>query len=276
MTDGYIHVSYLDLAIALLLIGLAAAVSYWQKLALERDMAIGTLRAFVQLLAVGLVLQEIFDAARWYWVLLALAVMTTVAGWNAMKRQTGSRRGVFLLMTGAIALGGILTLVIVIGVVLRVRPWYQPQYVIPIAGMIIGNAMTGAALVVNRLRCELLLRRNEVEAALTLGATSRVAASTSLREALRAAMMPTVVSMMTVGIVQLPGMMTGQIISGVRPVDAVRYQIIVVLMIAAATAITTMAAAFRALRLFFTPAHQLAPQLEFGREWDAYVKAAGR
>lgn len=264
--DTYIHITYLDLLIALILIGITAGVSRWQRLGLERDITIGTVRTFVQLLAVGLVLQQIFDAARWYWVILALSVMVTVAGWNAMERQTGPKQGLLSLMTGAIALGSAVCLAIVIGVVLRVRPWYQPRYVIPIAGMIIGNAMTGAALVVNRLRSEIVLRRSEVEAALALGATSRGAAGGALREALRAAMMPTISSMMTVGIVSLPGMMTGQIISGTRPAEAVRYQVVVVLMVAAATAITAITAGFRALRVFFTPAHQLSPALDLTRQ----------
>ena len=268
--SAYIHISLIDLLIALLFVGVTAMVSYWQGLGLERDIAVGTVRTFVQLLTVGFVLQRLFDASRWYWVVAALAAMTTVAGYNAMKRQSGAKQGLFAVMTAAIAAGGGIALMLVIGVVLRVRPWYQPQYVIPIAGMIIGNSMTGAALVVNRFHSELTLRRSEVEASLALGATSREAAAGALRESLRAAMMPTINSMMTVGLVQLPGMMTGQIISGVSPLDAVRYQVVVMLMIAAATAVTAMTAAFGTLGVFFTPAQQLSPRLELGRHWDAY------
>ena len=268
--SAYIHISLIDLLMALLFVGVTALVSYWQGLGLERDIAVGTVRTFVQLLTVGFVLQRLFDASRWYWVVAALAAMTTVAGYNAMKRQSGAKQGLFAVMTAAIAAGGGIALMLVIGVVLRVRPWYQPQYVIPIAGMIIGNSMTGAALVVNRFHSELTLRRSEVEASLALGATSREAAAGALRESLRAAMMPTINSMMTVGLVQLPGMMTGQIISGVSPLDAVRYQVVVMLMIAAATAVTAMTAAFGTLGVFFTPAQQLSPRLELGRHWDAY------
>ncbi len=268
--NAYIHISLIDLLIALLFVGVTALVSYWQGLGLERDIAVGTVRTFVQLLTVGFVLQRLFDASRWYWVVTALAIMTTVAGYNAMKRQSGAKQGLFAVMTAAITTGGVITLILVIGVVLRVRPWYQPQYVIPIAGMIIGNSMTGAALVANRFHSELTLRRSEIEASLALGATAREAAAGALRESLRAAMMPTINSMMTVGLVQLPGMMTGQIISGASPLDAVRYQVVVMLMIAAATAVTAMTAAFGALGIFFTPAQQLSPRLELGRHWDAY------
>ena len=274
--SAYIHISLIDLLIALLFVGVTALVSYWQGLGLERDIAVGTVRTFVQLLTVGFVLQRLFDASRWHWVVAALAAMTTVAGYNAMKRQSGAKQGLFAVMTAAIAAGGGIALMLVIGVVLRVRPWYQPQYVIPIAGMIIGNSMTGAALVVNRFHSELTLRRSEVEASLALGATSREAAAGALRESLRAAMMPTINSMMTVGLVQLPGMMTGQIISGVSPLDAVRYQVVVMLMIAAATAVTAMTAAFGTLGVFFTPAQQLSPQLELGMHWDPYRARTGR
>ena len=270
-TNSYIHITNLDLAIALLFVAITALVSRWQKLGLERDIATGTVRTFVQLLAVGFVLQQLFSTSRWYWVIFALAVMTTVAAYNAMKRQAGAKQGLFVVMASSIATAAAITLILVVGLVLRVRPWYQPQYVIPIAGMIIGNSMNGAALVVNRLHSELTLRRNAIEAALALGASTREAASQALRESLRAAMMPTINSMMTVGLVQLPGMMTGQIISGVSPLDAVRYQIVVMLMIAAATAITAMAAAFGALGVFFTPAEQLSPRLELGKHWDTYA-----
>jgi len=261
----------MDLLIALLFIAISGAISHWQKLELERDMAVGTIRAFAQLLAVGFVLQQLFDAARWYWVVLALAIMTTVAAHNGVRRQTGAKQGLFTVMMAAIATGASITLILVIGVVLRVRPWYMPQYVIPIAGMILGNCMNGAALVVNRLHSELTLRRNQVEAALALGAPAKKAASEAMRESLRAAMMPTINSMMTVGLVHLPGMMTGQMISGTSPLDAVRYQIVVMLMIAAATAVTAMTAAFGALGVFFTPFHQLSPRLELGEAWDAYT-----
>ncbi len=270
-TSSYIHISNLDLVIALVFVAITILLSYWQRLGLERDIAIGTVRTFLQLLTVGFVLQQLFTATHWVWVILALAIMTTVASHNAVKRQAGSKQGLFMIMTVAIAAAGAITLLLVIGVILRVRPWYQPQYIIPIAGMIIGNAMNGAALVVNRLHSELILRRNEVEAMLALGATAKQAAGEALRESLRTAMMPTINSMMTVGLVQLPGMMTGQIISGANPLDAVRYQIVVMLMIAAATGVTAIISAFGALGVFFTPNHQLSLRLELGKHWDEYI-----
>src|SRR5947199_10091967 len=123
--------------------------------------------------------------------------------------------------------------------------------------MILGNAMTGAALAVERLSSEIRARRLQIEAALSLGATSRQAADAAVRAAVKAALVPTINAMMVVGIVQLPGMMTGQILGGAAPEQAVRYQMVVMYMLAAAVALTSATATLLAYRASFTPAHQL-------------------
>lgn len=253
----YININLGDIGLALLLVGITLAVSVWERLDLHKDLIIGTVRSFIQLMAVGYLLQLIFNLNRWYLVLLALTIMLTTAAANAYGRQKERWPELFVVMLCAIGLGGVVALIIVIGVVLKVRPWYQPQYLIPIAGMILGNAMVGAALAVNRLTGEINAHRGEIEAALALGASARRAIAPHLRAAVRAAMLPTISMMMTVGIVQLPGMMTGQIIAGADPTAAVRYQIVVTYMIGAAGAITTITAALWAYRYYFTPNHQL-------------------
>jgi putative ABC transport system permease protein len=153
--------------------------------------------------------------------------------------------------------GAGLTLAYVDAVVLRLRPWYDPQYLIPLFGMIIGNAMNGAALAAERLNGEMELRRGEVEALLALGASPARASAEAVRRALVAALMPTVNMLMVVGLVSLPGMMTGQIIAGSSPLTAVRYQIVVVFMLAGAVAVTAVVVALWYRRTFFTAAEQL-------------------
>jgi len=148
------------------------------------------------------------------------------------------------------------TLFYVIAVVVRVRPWYEPQYIIPIAGMILGSAMTSAALAGDRLQSDLRVRADEVEARLALGFSGPEAVQPVVRAALRAAMIPTVNGMMTVGLVQLPGMMTGQILAGSSPLLAIKYQLVVVFMQAAATAIAAMLFVRLAVARYLTPAHQ--------------------
>jgi putative ABC transport system permease protein len=160
-------------------------------------------------------------------------------------------------MSLSIAGGSFLVLAIVIGLVIRPRHWYDPQYTVPLAGMILGNSMTAGTLAVERLSSEIRARRLEIEAALSLGATSRQAGDRAIRAAVNAALLPTINVMMVVGIVQLPGMMTGQILAGNSPLQAVNYQILVTYMIAAAAAITGVSAALLAHRSIFTAAHQL-------------------
>jgi len=254
---GVIALSPWQVGLAVLLIGLVVAVSARQALGLERDLLVGALRAVVQLYGVGLILGAVFASAQWYWVLLMLAVMTAVATQAAVSRLKQPIPGGHQIAAATLASSTALTLAYVLSIVVRVRPWYDPQYVIPLAGMILGNAMTSAALAGERLQAELRTRLGEVEARLTLGFSGREAVEPLVRSALRAAMIPTINGMATVGLVQLPGMMTGQILAGSSPRLAIEYQIVVVFMLAAATAMASLGFVRLAAGRYLTPAHQL-------------------
>jgi putative ABC transport system permease protein len=243
--------------LALPLVVAVLVVSARQRLGLERDLAIGTVRTIVQLYLVGFILAAVFAAARWYWVLLILGVMTAVATHAAVSRLGRPLPGASWIAAVALSVSTAATLAYVIGAVVQVRPWYEPQYIIPIAGMILGNSMTSAALAGDRLQSDLRARRDEIEARLALGFSGREALQPLVRAALRAAMIPTVNGMMTVGVVQLPGMMTGQILAGSSPLVAIRYQILVVFMLAAGTAIGSLLFVRLAAGRYLTPAHQL-------------------
>jgi len=246
-----------QLALASLLVVVVIAVSVMQRLGLERDLVIGAVRTIVQLYLVGLVLAAVFAAATWYWVVLILVVMTAVATHAAVSRLGRPLPGAYWIAAAALSVSTTATLAWVIGVIVQVRPWWEPQYIIPIAGMILGNSMTSAALAGDRLQSDLRARRDEVEARLALGFSGREALQPLVRGALRAAMIPTVNVMMTVGVVQLPGMMTGQILAGSSPLLAIRYQIVVVFMQAAATAIGSLIFVRLAAGRYLTAAHQL-------------------
>lgn len=246
-----------QLALALLLVVAVIAVSVMQRLGLERDLAIGAVRTIVQLYLVGLILAAVFAAATWYWVVLILVVMTAVATHAAISRLGRPLPGAYWIAATALSVSTTATLAWVIGAIVQVRPWWEPQYIIPIAGMILGNSMTSAALAGDRLQSDLRARRDEVEARLALGFSGREALQPLVRGALRAAMIPTVNAMMTVGVVQLPGMMTGQILAGSSPLLAIRYQIVVVFMQAAATAIGSLIFVRLAAGRYLTAAHQL-------------------
>jgi putative ABC transport system permease protein len=252
-----IELSFWQVALALLLVGAVVAISARQSLGLERDLVIGSLRTMVQLYLVGLILAAVFATARWYWVLLILAAMTAVATHAAVSRLTKPIPGAYRIAGVALTISTAATLAYVIGVVVQAHPWYEPQYLSPIAGMILGNSMTSAALAGDRLQGDLRARRDEVEARLALGFSGREAVQPMVRASLRAAMIPTVNGMMTVGLVQLPGMMTGQILAGSSPLVAIRYQIVVVFMLAAATAVGSLLFVRLAAGRYLTAAHQL-------------------
>jgi putative ABC transport system permease protein len=262
MTGGLIDLSWIDLALASALVMVAIALSVWQRLGLTRGFLVGAIRAVVQLVGVGYVLAFLFTTRRWYFVVLALLVMLVAATKTATDRQKSARGSVFGIAGLAMLVGTGITLGYVDGVVLRLHPWYDPQYVIPLFGMIVGNAMNGAALAAERLTSEMELRRGEVEAYLALGASPARAAAEPERRALTAALIPAVNGLMVVGLVALPGMMTGQILAGSSPNLAVRYQIVVAFMLAGAVAITSTAMVLWYRRRFFTPAEQLATRVE--------------
>jgi putative ABC transport system permease protein len=258
---GTLDVTWPALAMAAMMVLVAVALSHWQRLGLERGFLVGAVRAVVQLVAVGYILVYLFESAHWWLVLLALAVMLVAATATATRRQgksaAGERRALWGISGTAMLLGSGLTLAYVTQVVLHVDPWYDPRYVIPLFGMIVGNAMIGAALAAERMASEMESRRAEVEAYLALGATPARAAAEPVRRALVAALIPSVNGLMTVGLVQLPGMMTGQILAGQSPLLAVRYQVVVAFMLAGATAMTAVMVVLWYRRTFFTAAAQL-------------------
>ncbi len=240
-------------AAALVLVTLAALISRWQRLDLEKGMLVAVARAFVQLTLIGYALTYIFDIDNPWTTLLILSIMTLNAGYTSGGRAAGvpQARRVALL---SISLGASLTLGLLVG--LRVFP-FSAQQIIPIAGMVIGNSMNVCSLVMRRIREEVNGRRREIETALALGATQRQASDPYLKVALSSGMMPIIDSTKTVGLIQLPGAMTGMILAGASPLEAVQLQMIVMFMLIGAAAFSGLGASFLTYRRFFNEAHQL-------------------
>jgi putative ABC transport system permease protein len=256
-----IQLAWTDLVLCAALVLVAAGISAWQRVGLARGFLWGAARAVVQLVAVGYLLTYVFATSRWYLVLAVLLVMLLAATKTVADRHPGNRRGIALISGTAMLVGAGLTLAYVGAVVVHVSPWYDPRYLIPLFGMIIGNSMNGAALAAERLASEMELRRAEVEAYLALGASPAQASAEPVRRALTAALIPAVNGLMVVGLVSLPGMMTGQILAGASPLLAVRYQIVVAFMLAGAVAVTSAIVVLWYRRSFFTPAEQLAARV---------------
>lgn len=237
MHTAIIPISNLQLSFTVLLVLIAGGVSFRLHLGLEKPLLFGTVRTFIQLTLVGYALTYIFKYNNFWLVLTIITLMTFLAAKTAVKRTANVPNYPIMLaflslLASTYLVGSIVTILII-----SPTPWYSSRIVIPIFGMILGNSMNGIALSLDRLYSEARADANEIEALLTFGATPWEAIRPAVKEALRAGMLPTINSLMVVGIVSLPGMMTGQILSGTNPQEAVRYQIVVMLMIAAAVAI---------------------------------------
>ncbi|HBQ95679.1 MAG: iron export ABC transporter permease subunit FetB [Firmicutes bacterium] len=241
------------LVLLLVLIGISLIISRIRRYGLERDLLEGTVRTFVQLFAVGFVLDAIFRANHWYWTVLMLLVMVVVATQNASRRGRGIP-GIFWWAGVSIACGTLLTMMLLLGLQII---QFSPRYVIPVGGMIIGNSMIASGLVLNRFLEDLALKRERVETYLSLGASPEFAIKNVLSPSVRGGMIPTVDSMKTVGLVSLPGMMTGAILAGDNPLGAVELQIMVMLVLATAVMITSTVLGYILSRVAFTPSQQL-------------------
>lgn len=254
-----IALSIFDLALAAILVIALAALSWRLGIGLEQRLLVSALRTTVQLLLIGLVLKVLFDNANWLWVSAMAAIMVTVAGREVMARQKRRFAGWwgFGLGTLSMFLSSFTVTVLALVVVIGNTPWYAPQYAIPLLGMILGNTMNGIALGLDRLTQDVAQHRPALEARLALGQAWREVIADSRREAIRVGMIPIINAMAAAGIVSLPGMMTGQILAGAPPVEAVKYQILVMFMIAAGTGFGTVAAITFGSRRLFDERHRL-------------------
>lgn len=245
----------LTLTTSLMLI--SVGLSWWLRLGLGKDILIAGLRMTVQLLLVGFILDWVFHLAAPLPVVAIGLVMTALAAQAAASRP--KQRYASITLNAFIAIFGssfLLTGFTLTGL-LHIQPWYTPQYAVPILGMILGNAVTGVALTLDRLTGDVKNRQGDIETLLSLGATRWEAAHDLLRSALRTGLMPTLNSMTVMGIVSLPGMMTGQILAGEKPQNAVRYQTAMMFVMAASSAIGNLLAAFLSYRSLFDPQGRL-------------------
>ncbi|BEV70772.1 iron export ABC transporter permease subunit FetB [Paludibacterium sp. THUN1379] len=241
---GYIQLGYGDLLLASVLVLTNAALSLRLHLGLERKLLVAALRMVLQLSLMGWVLVKLFAWVSPLATLLAALTMVGFAGHEAVSRQQRPMAGWwgYGLGTGSMFLAAALVTIFALTTALRPDPWYDPRYAIPLLGMILGNTMTGIGLGMNGLANGLYNRRAAIEARLMLGHDRRSALAPVTREALVAAMLPIINVMSASGVVALPGMMTGQILGGVPPAQAVKYQILILFLIGGGTGLGALAA----------------------------------
>lgn len=252
MNEG-IEIGLGQVAAALALVTVAVAVSRWRRADLEGEIGIAVVRSFVQLTAVGFVIAFIFEEDSLLFVVALITVMVVFGAFTARARAPHVGNALPILLA-ALALAGAATLGLVVALGI-----FEPQarYLVPVGGMVIGNAMTASAIALNRLADEMHDGAGSIEATLALGATSREAVQPAVRRSLRSGTIHLVDSTKTTGVIFFPGAMVGMLLAGAEPIDAVRLQLILLYTLLGAVAISALVTTTLASRSFFTDAHQL-------------------
>ena len=257
MSDGVIDLSPVDLAVAAGLMLIAGGVSLALRLGLVRRLAWAGVRSTVQLILLGYVLRWVFGLDRASVVMAVVTLMIVAAGRAAIQRPERTFRGATVRGILSLAVPALTVTFAVTVVILRIDPWYRPQYLLPLLGMVLGNSLTGVSLALDHFLETLDQRRDEIRDALALGANRWEASQRAVADAVKRGMIPILNSMTVVGIVSLPGMMTGQILAGADPMVAVEYQLVVMFMLAASSALGAVAIVLFAFRRLFDADHRI-------------------
>lgn len=256
--NGVINLQWWQLSSAYVFVIILLFIVRSRGISREKEILISTIRMTLQLILVGYILVYLFDNINPFLTILVIAIMEVFAIYNIFKR---SKKPISSQLKKIVAIsmifGTLSSLFYFLFVVINISPWYDPRYFIPIAGMLIGNSMTGISLGVTRLVDGMHSQRHLIESALMLGATPKTAAKEIVDNAFDSAILPTMNSMVGMGIVFLPGMMTGQILSGTSPVTAIEYQIAIMLGILGSVALTVILFVNMGYKTFFNEESQL-------------------
>ena len=254
-----ISLSPFDLSMAAVLVLILAIISMTLKLGLARNIVIAAIRTVVQLLLIGLVLKALFAHVDILWVSALSIFMLLMAGREVMARQQRRFGGLWGYGLGTLSMfvSSFTLTVYALIVIVGTEPWYTPQYAIPLLGMMLGNTMTGVSLALDKLTTSAWQQRNVIEARLILGQDWRTAIGDITRDSVRIGMIPMINAMAAAGIVSLPGMMTGQILSGTEPIEAVKYQILIMFLITAGTGFSAILATWIGARRLFDDRQRL-------------------
>ena len=245
--------TFLTLSLTLLFVLIPLLIAYALKLGIEKDMLIATLRSIVQLLVVGYLLQFVFDQDHPLFMVLMIALMISAATHNAGKKGVKIKGVIWKLTITYVAIE-VLTQAILLG--LDIIP-ATPQYIIPISGMVVGNAMVLSLLFLNRFISEVEDKENQIELILSLGGTPKQAIHQQLITAIKTSTIPTIENQKTMGLVQLPGMMSGQIIAGADPIQAVQFQLLIIFILLTTAVITSVMLGFLSYPTLFNREMQL-------------------
>lgn len=255
-----IHLTPWDLVIASGLIIILAITSLLLQLNISRQLIIAAIRNVVQLLLIGYILKVIFSSNNLFFLACIAMVMLLVAGFeiNARQKYPLKRWVGFKIGTSALFLSSFAMALLTLMVIVAPTPWYSPQYAIPLLGMLLGNTMNGISLGMDKLNQSVYQQRLIIEQRLMLGQDYHEVIRDIRAESIRTGMIPIINSMAIAGLVSLPGMMTGQILSGTPPMEAVKYQILIFFLIAAGTGFGIMLAVSMIARRLFDDRQRLS------------------
>lgn len=232
---GVVEIGNLQLVLAAGFMVVAGIVSWREGMGLERDIAISTVRAFLQLMALGLVLGWVFSNQTWWIVVLIGLVMVANATQIGHGRVRNGPRGIAPQIFVTLLVTSFTMVAVVVELIVRPELWYDARIVVGITGMILGNAMSSSAVALDRTFASLEDRADEMLALVAMGATPREAAKPSIVASVRSGMIPTLSTLSAAGVVQIPGMMTGQVLAGADPLSAAKYQLVMLMAITATT-----------------------------------------
>lgn len=248
--------TYTTLSLTLIFVLIPLLLSKTLNLGLEKDTIIATIRSTIQLLIVGYVLKIVFHSESFIYIFLMIILMIVAATLNARKKGK-EIKGITLKVAATLIIVEVVTQGILLG--LQIVP-ATAQYIIPISGMMIGNSMVLSILFLNRFTAEIEASENQIELVLSLGGTPKQAIHKQLTNAIKASMIPTIESQKTIGLVQLPGMMSGQIIGGADPVQAVQFQLLILFALLTTAALSSILIGFLSYPTLFNERMQLLKQ----------------
>ncbi|WP_352420498.1 iron export ABC transporter permease subunit FetB [Proteiniborus sp.] len=256
--DGVIDLKLWQMVSAYIFVVILLFIVKARGISREKEILISSIRMTIQLILTGYILIYLFNNSNPLYTIIVIAIMEIFAIYNIFKRsKTKLSKSLKRIIAISMIFGTLSSLIYFLLVVVNISPWYDPRYFIPIAGMLIGNSMTGISLGVTRLVDGMTSQRYLVESALMLGASPKIAVKEIVDNAFDSAILPTINSMVGMGIVFLPGMMTGQILSGTSPVTAIEYQITIMLGILGSVALTVILFVQLGYKTFFNDESQL-------------------
>lgn len=256
--NDIINLQWYQVGAAFLFIFVLLLIVKSKGISREKEILISSIRMTIQLVLIGYILVYIFDNRNPFFTLGIISLMEIFAINNIYKRIKAPLTGYMKkIIAASLIAGTISSLAYFLFIVVGISPWYDPRYFIPISGMLIGNSMTGITLGVSNLIEGMDSKKHLVESALMLGATPKAASKEIVDGSFDSAILPTINSMVSMGIISLPGMMTGQILSGTSPVTAVGYQIAIMLGILGSVSLSSVLSVQLGYKTFFNDECQL-------------------